>query len=1049
MADLVTIAQSDSTNDGSGASTILEPPQVDNATDDAILIKVTQSLNNATNVSNINVTTPTGYTLLRDLRDVEIRSWVFYKQSTGSETIPTVTSDTSAKWTCTTAVVTDVDWVNGGVTQQVSATGGGDQQSPDLTTDSNGAASAIICFYSLERRSVLGFKYPQTRPETVYAGTVNTGGAEGVDNASGAGYDFITDRNTVWEGPLWDANGGGDSLAINVEVLVQGNIIPLQSSTFVTQGAPANTFQTNMNWCREIINSGKDLDGNTLDTWTFDASTANTGTNSVTVTGHSMDESMVVYLETNGNTAPTGLANDTFYYVDPISANEIRFRSVNEDTDATSDYYADGTSKRPIVGISATGTGTITLTEARMINAGANVLDVFRPNAGDSANVGSFSGNYIGDGGYNQNFVGTSQRFNSVFDATSETITFDLQVSGVNRINRVLMTLIDEDGDWINWKLYQRPNSPNNTGQRIYQFQVDQTSVKALKYQEQGTFDHTRIRYLVISGRGNNLSTNRFGAINSASSLVNLGGPFTVVGGQNASFTKLVSLASTYTTSITKPSDLQIVSTIPIAIGDGTTDISFVDSEKSIAFPPLADGVNTFQNYLDALGIEINATSSSTVKLTNSQIGASVPYNFDVTAASGATIDLTGNSYVFGTASLDVDATYNRQLFVGGEGVTDNGAEIRNSTFIVNSQLGSDKGIIDWGSNTNIQSSAFELASGTNSGHAIKITDVGTYTFTNLTFNNFGSDGTNTAAIFNDSGGSVTIISDNPTTPTARNGVGATTVIQQPSQPISITNISAGSRIQIFNSTTSTEIVNQVVSGTSYTEQYQEGANYSQGDLLTIRVAQQTGATAKLPYETQVIVGASGWSLLVSQEDDVIYNQIGIDGSTVTKFEADYQNNEIDIIVESDFTGIELYSRFVFFTTTEEGIRDFFKAFNPLDIANYENDVSILNLYLNNNTTTNIKQIDNVRLFKSDGSYPVREPTTGGGGIDVNWRNIVYPVGLGDLENKIQNLVDSENADIFVTPTRFTKKKEGTNTVLLEKTYTTDGQGTESLTEET
>ena len=124
MVDLVTIAQTDSTNDGSGASTIIEPPQVDNATDDAILIKVTQSLNNATNVSNINVTTPTGYTLLIDLRDAEVRSWLYYKRSTGSETIPTVTSDTSAKWTCTTAVVTDVDWVNGGVTQQVSATGG-------------------------------------------------------------------------------------------------------------------------------------------------------------------------------------------------------------------------------------------------------------------------------------------------------------------------------------------------------------------------------------------------------------------------------------------------------------------------------------------------------------------------------------------------------------------------------------------------------------------------------------------------------------------------------------------------------------------------------------------------------------------------------------------------------------------------------------------------------------------------------------------------------------------------------------------------------------
>ena len=106
-------------------------------------------------------------------------------------------------------------------------------------------------------------------------------------------------------------------------------------------------------------------------------------------------------------------------------------------------------------------------------------------------------------------------------------------------------------------------------------------------------------------------------------------------------------------------------------------------------------------------------------------------------------------------------------------------------------------------------------------------------------------------------------------------------------------------------------------------------------------------------------------------------------------------------------------------------------------------------MYLNNNTSTNIKQIDNVRLFKSDNSYPVREPTTGGGGIDVNWRNTVYPVGLGDLENKVQNLVNAENADIFVTPTRFTKKIAGTVTVILEKTYTTDGQGTESLTQVT
>ena len=40
MAELITIAQSDSTNDGSGASLVMEPPQLANAVNDAILIKV-------------------------------------------------------------------------------------------------------------------------------------------------------------------------------------------------------------------------------------------------------------------------------------------------------------------------------------------------------------------------------------------------------------------------------------------------------------------------------------------------------------------------------------------------------------------------------------------------------------------------------------------------------------------------------------------------------------------------------------------------------------------------------------------------------------------------------------------------------------------------------------------------------------------------------------------------------------------------------------------------------------------------------------------------
>lgn len=816
MVGLVTIAQSDSTNDGFGASTVMEPPQVDNATNDAILVKVTQSLNNSSNVAAINVTTPTGYTLLRDIRDLEIRSWLYYKQSTGSETIPTVTSDTSARWTCTTAVVTDVDWANGGVAQQVSNTAGGDTQSLDLTTQSGGNASAIVCFYSLERRFCQGFRYPQTRPQTVFSGAVLTGSSEGIDNAAGAGYDFTYDRSTVWEGPFWESSGGGDSIAINVEVVVQGNIVPLQVSDYVVQDAPGSVQQTTMNFIREICNSGKHIDGSTLQTWTFGPSDVDTSTNQITLTGHNMDESMVVRLSDGGGTAPSGLADDTFYYVDPVSVDAIQLRSVSEDTDAVSDYYADGSTKRSIVGITSAGTGTFTFTEARMINAGQGILDILRPSAGFSSNAGTFSGDYIGDAGHNQNDVCTAQRFSSVFDLTSKTLTFELQVSSQGRLSRVSMTLIDEDGDWASWQIWKAGVSRSSTGQQTYQFQVDKASVQALAAQSFGTFDVTRVRYLVISGRGSNTSFNRFVAINSATSRVQLGGPLTVINGQNSNLTDLVALAETYTTTITKPSDLQVVSLIPLSFGNGVNVISFVDSEKSIAFPPLADGVTSFQNYLDSLGVDIKATSVSTVKLTNSQIGASVPYSFEIDSASGASVDFTGNSYVFATASLDSDLSYNRQLFVGGEGVKDNGSEIRNSTFIVNSDLAANTGMVDWKATSDIEGSTFELSSGTTAGHAIKVSLAGTYTFTDLIFTGFGSDGSNTAAILNDTGGAVTINVFGGLAPTVKNGTGATTTVNVLTT-LTLTGLQSNSEVRVFNAGTTTELAGVENSGTTFT----------------------------------------------------------------------------------------------------------------------------------------------------------------------------------------------------------------------------------------
>lgn len=75
-------------------------------------------------------------------------------------------------------------------------------------------------------------------------------------------------------------------------------------------------------------------------------------------------------------------------------------------------------------------------------------------------------------------------------------------------------------------------------------------------------------------------------------------------------------------------------------------------------------------------------------------------------------------------------------------------------------------------------------------GHAIKITATGTYTFTGNKFTGYGLDGTNDAAIFNDSGGLVTInIAGGGDIPTIRNGAGAsTTVVSTVTLKVTVTN---------------------------------------------------------------------------------------------------------------------------------------------------------------------------------------------------------------------------------------------------------------------
>lgn len=262
----------------------------------------------------------------------------------------------------------------------------------------------------------------------------------------------------------------------------------------------------------------------------------------------------------------------------------------------------------------------------------------------------------------------------------------------------------------------------------------------------------------------------------------------------------------------------------------------------------------------------------------------------------------------------------------------------------------------------------------------------------------------------------------------------------------SITNIRAGSRLQIYNNTTSTEIVNTVVSGTSYTYDYDNGTGISDGDEIRIRLARCLGATASIGYQGLALAGSEGFSLLAAQDDDTVYNANGIDGTTVTEFTFDYPNVQVDIDdPDGTSTITRLYAWWANERTTEDGIRTLIGGLIAEDAANYKIITSVVDLKLDNTAATGVIFTGDLRLYRDDGLAPVVASTTGGGSITL-YAGKVYTVNVGGSaltpaeSAKLMSIPDStDNATAVLTAAQSTPIYSDIRKV---NNYTIDGQGT-------
>jgi len=199
--------------------------------------------------------------------------------------------------------------------------------------------------------------------------------------------------------------------------------------------------------------------------------------------------------------------------------------------------------------------------------------------------------------------------------------------------------------------------------------------------------------------------------------------------------------------------------------------------------------------------------------------------------------------------------------------------------------------------------------------------------------------------------------------------------------PYSITGLIAGSNVRIYNATAGSEFFVGIVSGTSTSGTYTEGVEISAGDTIDIRTVNTNGTTAYFENTATVIASASGFSALVNQQLNAIYNDNGIDGSTVTGITLDVPNVEFDLDEADDtISSQEIYAWYMNELMTTDGIRTIYKSITPKSQYRYCIDPSIADLKLDNKDLVNSLAITNGYFYSLDNTSVI---AAGSGNIEM------------------------------------------------------------------
>jgi hypothetical protein len=181
----------------------------------------------------------------------------------------------------------------------------------------------------------------------------------------------------------------------------------------------------------------------------------------------------------------------------------------------------------------------------------------------------------------------------------------------------------------------------------------------------------------------------------------------------------------------------------------------------------------------------------------------------------------------------------------------------------------------------------------------------------------------------------------------------------------------------------------------SYTTLYTEGEEFAEDEQIEVRFAEMDAGTTFKTYSTTTVATGSGFSVIVSTTADDVYATNGLNGSSYeATFSPDFTNDYLVLDANTDFSGKSAYAYYCYTLTTSQGMYEFWGGVTALDAGNYRINTSVLDMYFDE-TAGFVKQTDAVRIFRSDGTRPALDPTTGGAGIEINWQVPVNVISTG------------------------------------------------------